>query len=84
MKKLDLRRILDNCKVGTELWHDVYGHVKYMGMSLYADLPIELITSMGERVGVTSDGRHSCVYKGSCVLYPSKDERDWTTFNKNI
>ena len=83
-ENLDLTKILKDCPKGTKLWHTVYGEVEFNNISnnVEADKPyLVFFTKRGNTIGsVTTDGRMSERYDGECVLFPSKDQRDWSKF----
>ena len=45
--------------------------------------PIEIKLSDDSINSVTTDGRLCEYYNGECVLFPSKEQRDWSKFNIN-
>lgn len=80
MENLDLTKILKDCPKGTKLWHTVYGEVEFDKVIAGIPYPIVFFTGNNEDTCVTSDGRLYCEYAGECVLFPSKDQRDWSKF----
>lgn len=80
--KLDLKEILKGCE-GIKLWNDVFGEVTLTGIDDERNLII-FKTTMGDRYSSTSEGRHLISYEGNCVLWPSRDCRDWSKFQKPI
>ena len=81
-EKIDLTKILKDCPAGTKLYSTIYGDVKFSHIFKDSDGPIVLHTCKGGVVVVTKHGRHSINYEneGECVLFPSKDQRDWSKF----
>ena len=80
-QKLNLCDILKNCPKGTELWSDNYGTVKFMRVGTEWDTPIEVELSNGQLAYYTEEGRWDKRFPASCLLYPSKDCRDWSKFS---
>ena len=82
-KNIDLTKILKNCPIGTEFYHAGYGNVWFCGIDLKNKYyPIRLSFSNGgfNNTGVTSKGTISKWHNGECLLFPSKDQRDWSKF----
>ena len=86
-ENLDLTKILKGCPYGTEFYHAGYGRVWLA--NIYPDAentayPIEL--SLHENsprrfdLSVTARGTLHYEYEGECMLFPSKDQRDWSKF----
>ena len=81
-ENLNLVEILKDCPEGTKLYSTVHGEVEYMGIndksvSLYR---IKFKTKDGDIYGVTPDGRYLRYFNGECILFPSKEQRDWSKF----
>ena len=81
-KELNLVEILKDCPVGTEFYHVVYGRVWLAGVCLDDDCPIRLSINNGlfTNITLTEKGTFSKDYDGECLLFPSKDQRDWSKF----
>ena len=79
-QKLNLCEILKNCPKGTKLWSDNYGTVKFMSLNIETDHPIEVLLSNGQLAYYTEEGWWNKNFPASCLLYPSKDCRDWSRF----
>ena len=80
-ENIDLTKILEGCPTGTKFYSTIFGKVSLMGVHNNADLPIVIITGQG-LIGLTSDGRYFSQYDGECTLFPSKDQRDWSKFER--
>ena len=81
-ENLNLVEILKDCPKGTKLYSTVHGEVEYMGIndksvSLYR---IKFKTKDGDIYGVTQDGRYLHYFNGESILFPSKEQRDWSKF----
>ena len=81
-KKLNLVEILKDCPKGTELYTPMFGKVRLLKVDAKDDdMPISVeLQDKGTRA-FTSDGRYSIEPGGECVLFPSKDNRDWESFH---
>ena len=44
--------------------------------------PISLRCFNGDRFYITVEGRLFPTYNGECILFPSKDQRDWSKFER--
>ena len=78
--KLNLCEILKNCPEGTELWSDNYGTVKFVNVSTEWDTPIRVKLTNRFIARYTEEGWCDKRFPASCLLWPSKDFRDWSKF----
>lgn len=90
-ENLDLTKILDGCPTGTEFYHAGYGRVWFVGISIdsnysnYPDYPILLSLCNDPccpNIPLTKKGTISARYEGECLLFPSKEQRDWSKFER--
>ena len=81
-ENLNLVEILKNCPEGTKLYSTTYGDVELIRVNQNDDAyyPIEIKLSDDSINSVTTDGRLCEYYNGECVLFPSKEQRDWSKF----
>ena len=80
-ENLNLVEILKDCPEGTELYSTIFGEVKFDKIEEDHEYPIIFTINNGEvTIPVASDGRHLLDFNGDCTLFPSKDQRDWSTF----
>ena len=81
-ENLNLVEILKNCPEGTKLYSTTYGDVELIRVNQNDDVyyPIEIKLSDDSINSVTTDGRLCEYYNGECVLFPSKEQRDWSKF----
>ena len=79
-ENIDLTKILKDCPKGTELWSDNYGYVKFMKVGTEWDTPIEVELANGLLAYYTKEGWWRKNYPANCLLWPSKDCRDWSKF----
>ena len=71
-----ISKILKNCPEGIELYSPIFGVLKFKEIEL--DGLIKCQTSTKLPVFFYSDG--SYVKGGECLLFPSKEQRDWNKF----
>ena len=82
-ENIDLTKILDGCPKGTKFYSTVYGIVEFIGIDFIngSKHPISLETIHG-CCRSTKDGKALSEYDGECTLFPSKDQRDWSKFER--
>ena len=78
-ENIDLTKILKDCPAGTKLYSTIFGDVKFS--HIFND-SIVLHTYNGGVTFATKHGKHNIDYEmeGECVLFPSKEQRDWSKF----
>src|SRR5574344_1748830 len=87
-ENIDLTQILEGCPKGTELYSNIYGKVRFEGISNSDFCPIEIkfLNKFTNPSLVSAffakDGRCSPSYDGECTLFPAKDQRDWAKFER--
>lgn len=87
-ENIDLTKILEGCPKGTELYSTIYGKVRFEGISNSDFCPIEIkfLNKFTNPSLVSAyfakDGRCSSSYDGECTLFPAKDQRDWSKFER--
>ena len=89
-ENLNLAEILKDCPSGTKLYSPVYGDVELEKViqveddflsSIEDDIyPIKIKLNNNSLDNFTKDGRMFVDYSGECMLFPSKDQRDWSKF----
>ena len=79
-KKLNLCEILKDCPKGTKLWSPVWGNVTLIQINDISLFPIVLSADGFNNVSLHSDGRMYAVKESECILFPSKEQRDWSKF----
>ena len=77
---IDLTKILKGCPEGTEFWSDNYGAVQFKCISKSYIQPIFVQRTDGYNAYYTKEGWCSIDFPASCLLWPSKDCRDWSKF----
>lgn len=82
-KNFDLVKILKNAPKGTKLWSPLCGECRLIGVKEEDnDYPILCKANDGCNINFTNLGKfYKVICKdGECVLFPSKENRDWSTF----
>ena len=79
-KKIDLTKILKDCPKGFKLYSTIYGEVKFRHI-VFSAYPIIIENDNGV-FSVTKHGMYMIEYedKAECILFPSKEQRDWSKF----
>lgn len=78
-ENLNLVEILKNCPKGTKLYSTLFGEVEVVKININSNYPIVTQCNCGfERY--TKDGKILYGCNGECVLFPSKEQRDWSKF----
>lgn len=87
-ENLDLTKILDGCPEGTKLYSTVNGEVIFRNVASFScDYPITATAynknaNSTKKVCFAKDGIYMLDYDGECVLFPSKEQRDWSKFER--
>lgn len=81
-ENLDLTKILEGCPKGIDFYHTVFGTVLFNSIDLDSEYPIRFIVGKNQVNSVTKSGLALSDYKGECILFPSKDQRDWSKFER--
>ena len=79
-ENLNLVEILKDCHEGTKLYSPVFGEVEFESINNIIG-PIVVTTNTGNAECFTADGKMYTYYNGECLLFPSKEQRDWSKFN---
>lgn len=79
---MNIAEILRDCPEGTKLYSLVCGELELVCVTDEEEYPIICrLTADGRYDSFTSDGREFFDYPDAkCVLFPSKDQRDWNKF----
>ena len=87
-ENIDLTKILKNCPKGTKLYSLLHGEVSFRGIDEISDYPIMYDFLVTGNIGVSTstfylarNGAYSYNYNGDCLLFPSKEQRDWSNFS---
>ena len=79
-ENIDLTKILKDCPKGTKLYSSNFGEVEFQQIGINNEYPIIVELKTGAFEGFTPDGKLFSNHNGECVLFPSKDQRDWSKF----
>ena len=78
-ESIDLTKILKGCPKGTKLYSPIFGEVYFKEMR--SDDEYSIITTNGVcDVTFTEEGLYRADADGECLLFPSKEQRDWSKF----
>ena len=77
-ENIDLTKILKDCPEGIVFWSDNYGEVKFLRIDTSLENPIRMKRSDGYSVSYTKEGWCRIEFPASCLLWPSRDCRDWS------
>lgn len=81
-ENLNLVEILKDCPEGTKLYSTIFGEVEFKCIKTVFNhqyVIIELKDFLLERINF--NGKLYNSYDGECILFPSKDQRDWSKFS---
>ena len=81
-ENLDLTKILEGCPTGAEFYNTVYGKVKFFWVDFTNKQPIVVSTYDDSIIYIAKDGKLISTRDGECTLFPSKDQRDWSKFER--
>lgn len=80
-ENLDLTKILEGCPIGTKLYSTIFGNVSLK--EIVSDREYPIIISQGiQTIPITKEGKYILYYDGECTLFPDKDQRDWSKFER--
>ena len=82
-QEIDLCEVLYGCE-GITLYSLIHGDVVFESIDNLSTYPIIARLSDGDTIDFCKDGRHTTKYNGECILFPSKENRDWSTFKRPI
>ena len=78
MEQINIAEILKDCPSGMELYSPIFGDV-YLD-EIRPHLAVVVRTSDKQKEEFLYDGRFGI--NGECMLFPSKENRDWSTFQR--
>lgn len=79
-ENLNLVEILKDCSKGTKLYSTVYGEVEFDGVIKGSGFPVKFVISDGSLGSVTAQGLLLACYDGECIIFPSREQRNWDLF----
>lgn len=84
MEKINIAEILKNAPKGTKLYSPICGECELDCVSIGLDYPISVKTKYTDH----SFGKNGLFVNfekdGECLLFPSKENRDWNTFKIDL
>ena len=86
-ENIDLTKILNGCPVGTKFYSILQGEVNFINIDILAEHPI-IVSVYNKHMDTivhdsyAKDGRYNSFYDGECTLFPSKEQRDWSKFER--
>lgn len=81
--KINIAEILKDCPKGMELYSPIYGKVELLKVDSNSEYSIKTVTSIDRPASFTPYGRLYENYPSAeCLLFPSREMRDWTKFFK--
>ena len=90
-KNLNLVEILQDCPIGTMLYSPIFGQVEFVGIETTSTMSIAVKKQGGKgeeifyKVRFSSEGKYLEGYPDAeCLLFPSKDQRNWDEFKVPI
>lgn len=82
---MNIAKILKYCPTGTKLYSLLEGEVTLNNVNNAKRYPIEVINSNGDISTFTEKGLYYIdKLNGDCILFPSKEQRDWNKFRLPI
>ena len=78
-ERIDLTKILKYCPEGTKFYSPVWGEVSFERILDIEVYTIEIDTASGSQ-HLTKEGCYVNREDAECILFPSKDQRDWSKF----
>ena len=79
-ENINLTKILKDCPKGTKLYSSTFGEVEFQYIKSDSWYPIVIKLGNGIIESIASDGKMFNNYNGECIIFPSKDQRDWSKF----
>ena len=77
---MNIAEMLEYCPKGTKLYSTVFGEVILIKIDMDEKYPIIVSKLDGMETSFTKEGRYVDYPKSECVIFPSKDQRDWSKF----
>ena len=80
-ENIDLTKILKDCPEGTKLYSTIHGEVTLIDSNDTSQhYPISVRLNDKTVEIFTYEGKLLNKFDGECILFPSKDQRDWSKF----
>lgn len=82
-KELNLCELLKGCE-GMTFYSPIFGDVILININISLGYPITVSLSDGGTRSFYNNGVYLDIVNAECMLFPSKENRDWSTFKKPI
>ncbi len=79
-ENINLCQILKDCPKGTKLWSPVWGDITFETIDAFDGL-VYVLKHKGVHI-ILDNGKFDV--DGECIIFPSKDQRDWSKFKAPI
>ena len=80
-ENIDLTKILKECPKGTKFYTPIWGEVTFIKINIGCVYPICIETNVyDDYINLTKDGRYLSIPNTECIIFPSKEHRDWSKF----
>ena len=79
-ENLNLGKILQYCPKGAKLYSPALGEVDFAGINYYDRTYPILVKTEDETFCFTKQGKLYDIKQSECLLFPSKEQRDWSKF----
>lgn len=79
-ENIDLTKILKDCPKGFKLYTPLFGEVTFKGINNSIVYPITVSNRYNNLLAFSKRGLYYDNMDGECVLFSSKDQRDWSKF----
>ncbi len=77
---MNIAEILKYCPKGTELYSPIFGEVTFDKINIEEKYPIIVYKCDSMKTSFTEKGCYTEYPNSECVLFPSKDQRNWSMF----
>ena len=79
-ENIDLTKVLKDCPKGWKFWSPIFGEIEFCSIAENVNYPIVLSCRKGT-IWFSKEGIFDIENEGAeCVLFPSKEQRDWSKF----
>ena len=85
-ENIDLTKILKDCPKGWKFYSSVFGNIEFEETSSNTIIfkvrsiePTSLKVS-STFISIFSNGKYTTIDKAGCIVFPSKEQRDWSKF----
>lgn len=81
-ENFDLTKILEGCPEGTKFYSPIFGEVEFIRIDKRYANPIVTKVQTRARNFFSKEGYYYDFTDAECLLFPSKDQRDWSKFER--